>query len=284
MNRAASSQGGAETGDSEFPRQARVIRADEKPLMMDVIQEGEQSTLQKYSYFFVGRPGISQLIRYEAIMCLARNRQGGLGYLLRKKLYPKLLGGVGSNVQWGQFVSIRHPQKIRLGHRCAIDDNVLLCARGADEQGLVLGDDVLVARNSIVQVKYGSLRVGNYCVLGTGNTIIVSGGAVIGDHFMSGPNCYIGGSRHGIVRSGVPMIKQDTYTRGMVEIGNDVWLGTGVYVLDGIKIGEGAVVGSGSVVTRDIPAYAIAAGVPAKVRGERPWPDDGPSPDRSPHS
>jgi hypothetical protein len=48
-------------------------------------------------------------------------------------------------------------------------------------------------------------------------------------------------------------------------IGHDVWIGHGVTVIAGRKIGIGAVIGSGAVVTRDIPPYAIAVGVPARV-------------------
>jgi len=48
-------------------------------------------------------------------------------------------------------------------------------------------------------------------------------------------------------------------------IGNDVWLGRNSLVLSGVTIGDGAVVAAGAVVTSDIPAYAIAGGVPAKV-------------------
>ena len=52
-------------------------------------------------------------------------------------------------------------------------------------------------------------------------------------------------------------------------IGDDVWIGAHCTITDGVTIGEGAVVGANSVVTRDVPAYAIVAGVPARVIGDR---------------
>ena len=54
-------------------------------------------------------------------------------------------------------------------------------------------------------------------------------------------------------------------TNGDIIVGHDVWIGTGVTILSGVKIGNGAVVATGAVVTKDIPAYAIIGGVPAKV-------------------
>jgi maltose O-acetyltransferase len=62
--------------------------------------------------------------------------------------------------------------------------------------------------------------------------------------------------------------QQGTYSKA-VSIGNDVWIGTRVIILPGVNIDDGAVLGSGAVVTKDIPAYSIAAGVPAKVIGQR---------------
>ena len=54
-------------------------------------------------------------------------------------------------------------------------------------------------------------------------------------------------------------------TKGDVIIGNDVWIGAGVTILSGVRIGNGAVIGAGSVVAKDVPAYGIVAGNPAKL-------------------
>jgi acetyltransferase-like isoleucine patch superfamily enzyme len=55
-----------------------------------------------------------------------------------------------------------------------------------------------------------------------------------------------------------------------VRLGNDVWLGAGVVVTAGVTVGDGCIVGAGAVVTGDLPSGCIAAGVPARVIGQRP--------------
>jgi virginiamycin A acetyltransferase len=65
----------------------------------------------------------------------------------------------------------------------------------------------------------------------------------------------------------------DQLSKGPVEIGSDVWIGTRSLVLSGARIGDGAVIAAGSIVVDDIPPYAIALGSPAKVVRYR-FPED----------
>ena len=63
--------------------------------------------------------------------------------------------------------------------------------------------------------------------------------------------------------------KPNRYSKGSVTIGNDVWIGYRATILSGVTIGDGAVVGACALVNKDVPAYAIVGGVPAKVIGKR---------------
>lgn len=227
---------------------------------------GKGSPLKKYALFFVGKPGLLSLMRYELTMFFTVRTYGMLGYALRKKLWPGLFDQVGRGVQFGRDVTVRHPCKIRLGDRTAIDDQVLLDARGGDGPGaLTLGDDCLVARQTVLQIKNDWVHMGNDVSIGNHCYIGSQGGITIGNHVLIAGQVYIGGGRYGTERSDTPMKKQPMITRGPVVIGNDVWIAAGVRILDGITIGDGAIIGAGAVVTKDVPPYAIAVGTPAKV-------------------
>ncbi|MDP7099631.1 MAG: acyltransferase [Rhodospirillales bacterium] len=66
------------------------------------------------------------------------------------------------------------------------------------------------------------------------------------------------------------MAIRDQGTSGApIVIEHDVWIGAHATVLQGVRIGQGAIIGAGAVVTRDIPPYAIAVGVPAEIKGYR---------------
>ncbi|NLE45899.1 MAG: acetyltransferase [Chloroflexi bacterium] len=89
----------------------------------------------------------------------------------------------------------------------------------------------------------------------------------IGHDVMMGPEVLIIGSkqRHRFDDTGMPMRLQGYETASPVVIEDDVWLGARVIVLPGVRIGSGAVIGAGAVVTKDVPAFAVCAGNPARI-------------------
>jgi len=106
----------------------------------------------------------------------------------------------------------------------------------------------------------GKLKIGKYCSMADG-TLFLLGMEHRPDWITTYPfNELFSWARH---IAGHPMSK------GHVIIGNDVWIGQQSIILSGISIGNGAVIGAGSIVTKSIPAYAIAAGNPARVTSYR---------------
>lgn len=102
----------------------------------------------------------------------------------------------------------------------------------------------------------------------------------IGSDVMFGPEVTIRGGNHRFDVPGMPMrsvtedMKRPEDDLGVV-IEDDVWIGTRAIILHGVRIGRGSVVGAGSVVTRSIPPFSIAAGVPARVIRPRFSPEQG---------
>lgn len=87
---------------------------------------------------------------------------------------------------------------------------------------------------------------------------------IFGDNVLVGPGVKMFCGNHGTKRNGTPMVFQDRSENDII-IGNDVWIGANSILVSGAKINDGAIIAAGSVVTKEIPAYAIAAGSPAKV-------------------
>ena len=91
----------------------------------------------------------------------------------------------------------------------------------------------------------------------------------IGPYTMFASNVAIVGDDHNWSEPGVPMQFAGRPTQHATTIGADVWLGHGVIVMRGVTIGNGTIVAAGAVVTRDIPAYEVWAGMPAKKLRDR---------------
>lgn len=105
-----------------------------------------------------------------------------------------------------------------------------------------------------------NLHIGKNVFINAGCKFQDQGGIYIGDGALIGHNAVLATINH----------MEDPEQRGgmifhPIHIGKNVWLGANVTVLPGVTIGDGAIIAAGAVVTKDVPSYRIAAGVPAKV-------------------
>ena len=91
----------------------------------------------------------------------------------------------------------------------------------------------------------------------------------IGAYTMFAPEAVVVGGDHRIDKPGTPIIFAGRDTIPETHIGRDVWIGYGAIIMAGCKIGDGAIVAAGSVVTKDVPAYEIHGGAPAKKIRDR---------------
>jgi len=95
------------------------------------------------------------------------------------------------------------------------------------------------------------------------------GEITIGNYVAIANNCSLIPSSHNF-ESRDRYIKEQGGVDQPIVIEDDVWLGSKVTVLGNVTIGRGAIIGAGSVVTKDVPAYAVAVGVPCRVLRYRP--------------
>lgn len=126
------------------------------------------------------------------------------------------------------------------------------------------GENINIERNAYFtpEVSLGSNS-------GIGINCEVYGPVTIGDNVMMGPEVIIYTSGHCHERVDIPMIQQGSDECRPVVIGNDVWIGRRAMIMPGVRIGDGCIIAAGAVVTKDVPPYTIAGGVPARVLKNR---------------
>lgn len=232
-----------------------------------ILKEQGKSKAQKYQELIIGQTGFWILLRYELIMLLCSWVPGVLGLFLRSKLYPRILGKAGRNVVFGTNVVLRHPHKIFLGDDVIIDDNCLLDAKGVQNEGISIGNGVFLGRNSILSCKDGSIYLEDGVNIGFNCEIFSSSSVSVGKNTLLAAYCYlVGGGNYDLNDLDTAFAEQDGFeSAGGIHIAESVWLAADVKVLDGVNIGKHSVIGAGAVVRSDVPAYSLAAGVPARV-------------------
>ena len=231
--------------------------------------DGKHSFVQKYQDLVIGERSFRRLVQYEILMLLISQIPGALGLALRRLFYPSLFAQVGKNLLLGHHLTLRAPGRISIGNNVVIDDYAFLSVRALEDERIEIGDSVQIGRSAQLKTRAGSIFIGDHTNIGAECRIDSTTEVHIGHHCIFASRCYVGGVSHQFERTDIPIVQQPLATKGGVHIGNDVWLGAHVIVLDGVTIDTGAIVGAGAVVTKDIPPYAIATGVPAQVRGSR---------------
>ena len=112
------------------------------------------------------------------------------------------------------------------------------------------------------------LKIVSRCSFGEYNHITSNIRVEIGDDILTGRWVTITDNSHGATdyeTLQIAPIKRRLHSKGSVKIGNKVWIGDKVTILSGVTIGDGAVIAANAVVTKDVPAYCVVAGNPAKV-------------------
>jgi acetyltransferase-like isoleucine patch superfamily enzyme len=214
-----------------------------------------------------------------------------LGAILRHQVYAKLFRRMGNtssiekgvhfyrlkNIELGDNVSISHGcsfissdngGRIILNSRVRLHDGVRIQCSGEQSEVLLQNQVTLDRGVDINSCEDGKIKICQETYVAPYTCIAGPGSIHIGEYCMIASHCGIYANNHIFTDRFRPIMLQGVTTEGIV-IEDDCWLGTGVKVLDGVRIGRGCVIGAGAVVTKNIPPYSIAVGIPAKVIGTR---------------
>lgn len=231
------------------------------------LTDESQSALGRYQKVVVGSNSLATTLKYEFINGLVGGFPGALGIWLRRRFYKVILKHLGRGAIFGTGTLLHHPAKISIGDRAAISYQCLLDARGETNDGIQIGDDVTIGRNTGLICKNGNITIGNNVGIGANTSIhAVDGNRIkIGDNVIIAPYTYIGATTYYTDRIDIPITIQGPKPLGGVCVESNAWIGANVIIFDGINIGRDAIIGAGAVVMRDIPDYAVSLGIPAKV-------------------
>lgn len=183
----------------------------------------------------------------DELVCLFGRFRGGEGrfdVLMRRVILRALCRRVGSGLEVGPEVVFKHPETLEFG------------------------DAVFLGAHTMIQGRFdGTCRIGNHVWIGP-HSYLDARDLVIEDYVGWGPGAKLLGSTHSGQPADIPIIATDLIIKPVV-VGYGADIGTNATILPGVRIGAHAIVGAGAVVTADVPDYAVAAGVPARVLRSR---------------
>lgn len=228
----------------------------------------EKGPFSLYQEYVIGGSSLWNLFKYEILINYMSGLSGALGLVCRKFFFPLMIPGCGKGIVWGKNMVIRYPHKIRIQDQCIFDDGCVLDAKGESNQGISIGKYCMLGRHTVLGCKNSDIVIGEHtgisphCIIHAVDTSRV----IIDENVVIGPMVYLaGGGNYHFERTDIPISEQGMDFKGGIRIGKNCWIGANTVVLDGVTIGNDTIVGAGSVVAKDLPAFAIALGNPAKI-------------------
>jgi acetyltransferase-like isoleucine patch superfamily enzyme len=154
------------------------------------------------------------------------------------------------------------------GYRMKLDGMLFLGPRVTLQVGrqakLRFGRWTWIGHGTKIRCHEGEVRIGDKTVLGQECTISAYQHVSIGEQCILADRVMLIDFDHNVAEVEQPIRQQGIYKRD-VRVGNNVWIGFAAQILRGVTVGDNAIVGAGAVVTRDVPANAVVAGVPARI-------------------
>lgn len=184
------------------------------------------------------QPALAELYRRHS------QSDGFVDRLLRRAILRASVRRLGHGVSLSPQASFRHPETFAIGDGVHVGEQALL--QGRVDGSCVIGDGVWIGPQAFIDAR----------------------DLVIGDWVGWGPGARLLGSTHTGEPRDMPIIQTDLVIKP-VRIGAWADVGVNATILPGVSLGQGCIVGAGAVVTRDVPAFAKVAGMPARIIGWR---------------
>lgn len=174
-------------------------------------------------------------------------------YMLRRKIFTLthkcLFKSFGKGSKLAQGTKLMRVGYATIGNDSSIMSNCVIecCPNAGLQPELIIGDNV---------------SIGEYCHITCADRVVIGNGVLTGRFVLITDN---GHGANLPEEMDIMPLKRKTCSKGPIVIGNNVWIGDKATILPNVKIGDCAIIGANSVVTKDVPAFAVVGGNPAKI-------------------
>ncbi len=174
-------------------------------------------------------------------------------YMLRRKIFTLthkcLFKSFGKGSKLAQCTRLMRVGYATIGNDSSIMSNSVIecCPNAGLQPELIIGDNV---------------SIGEYCHITCADRVVIGNGVLTGRFVLITDN---GHGANLPEEMDIMPLKRKTCSKGPIVIGNNVWIGDKATILPNVKIGDCAIIGANSVVTKDVPAFAVVGGNPAKI-------------------